>query len=62
MPNLVWLLFLGLCHTDLTVLHTTDLLRCQGSQKDYKRPTKVRKAKSKARDWRILILIIFMSF
>ena len=35
---------------DIEFKHTTSLLRCQGFQKKYKRPTKVVKAKPKARE------------
>ena len=34
----------------MTFFHTIDLLRHQGFQENYKRPTKVVKAKSKARE------------
>ena len=39
---------------DITFKHTSDLLRSQGFQKKYKRPTKVVKAKPKAREPKML--------
>ena len=56
MPNLIHFLFLMKYCLDMTSKHTTGLLRCQGFQKKYKRPTKVVKAKPKAREpmmWKI---------
>ena len=57
--NLIQKLFMGLQCSDMAFLHTTGLLRCQGFQKNYKRPTKVGKAKSKARNRGSQILTIF---
>ena len=50
MPNLIQKMFLRLYCLDMTFFHTTGLLRLQGFQENYKRPTKVVKAKSKARE------------
>ena len=50
---------MGLHCSDMAFLHTTGLLRCQGFKKNCKRPTKVGKAKFKARDWKSQILTIF---
>ena len=53
-PIFVWLQFLRLHCLDITFKHTSGLLRCQGFQKKYKRPTKVVKAKPKAREPKML--------
>ena len=50
----VWKQFLRLYCSNNTFKHTTGLLRCQGFQKKYKRPTKVVKAKPKAREPKML--------
>ena len=47
MPNLIHFLFLMKYCLDITSKHTTGLLRCQGFQKKYKRPTKVVKGRTK---------------
>ena len=49
-PNLIHFLFLMKYCLDIISKHTTGLLRCQGFQEKYKRPTKVVKAKPKARE------------
>ena len=48
MPNLVQKMFLWLYCLDMRFFHTTGLLRYQGFQENYKRPTKVVKSKPKA--------------
>ena len=48
MPNLVQKMFLWLHCLDMRFFHTTGLLRYQGFQENYKRPTKVVKSKPKA--------------
>ena len=48
MPNLVQKMFLWLYCLDIRFFHTTGLLRYQGFQENYKRPTKVVKSKPKA--------------
>ena len=48
MPNLVQKMFLWLYCLDMRFYHTTGLLRYQGFQENYKRPTKVVKSKPKA--------------
>ena len=50
MPNLSWKLFLRLYLLEMTFLYATGLNRYQGFQKNYKRPMKVGKSKSKARE------------
>ena len=50
MPNLIQKMFLRLYCLDMTFFHTTGLIGYQGFQENYKRPTKVVKAKSKARE------------
>ena len=48
MPNLIQKMFLRLYCLDMIFFYTTGLLRYQGFQENYKRPTKVVKSKPKA--------------
>ena len=48
--NFLRKLFLRLLCSDMKIFHATGLLRYQGLQENHKRPTKVMKVKTKARD------------
>ena len=61
MPNLVQKMFLWLYCLDMRFVHTTGLLRYQGFQENYKRPTKVVKSKPKASGSSIPILNNFFT-
>ena len=56
---LVWWQFLRLYCSDMTFKHTNSLLRCQGLQEKWKRPTKVMKAKQRPESQQCLNFMIF---
>ena len=56
---LVWWQFLRLYCSDMTFKHTNGLLRCQGLQEKWKRPTKVMKAKQRPESQQCLNFMIF---
>ena len=62
MPNHIKKLNLGLYCLDMRFWHTNGLLRHQRSSKNYKRPMKIMKAKSKTRGWPKTKFQIFFTF
>jgi hypothetical protein len=50
MANSIQKLFFRVHYSNMTFSHTTDILRHQGLQKNYERPSKVVKVKPKARE------------
>ena len=62
MPNLIRKFVLMLYGFYIIFLHNTSLSKHQRFQEKWKRPTKVMKAKSKAREWIILDFHDFLAF